>query len=148
MEGSSVKRRDLLNKIALGAATLSLSRPLLAKGEAPVAASASPLLDAILACQKEALRCQAHCLKLFEAKDTMMASCYSKLTDLLALNEAGLTLFARDSELGKDFAAVLKKSADTCAAECGKHASHHEVCASCEKACIALSKAITTRFAA
>lgn len=138
-------RREAFSQLAAGAAGLALSSTLLAKAETNT--TASPLLDAAWACQKSALNCQKHCIELFEAKDTSMLACFKKLNDLIALNEAGMELFAHHSPLAKEFAGVLQKASDSCALECGKHAKHHEVCASCQKACEALSKALKTEFA-
>ncbi len=142
-----MQRRDAIQQLALGLTGLALSSKLSAQAEVAKAPSGKSLLDALSQCQVDAVRCQAHCVKLLEGKDTSIMGCFTKVSDLIDLNHAALSLVSRDSPAAKDLAAVLKKSADACAQECSKHAKHHELCAACEKACVALVKSIAATYA-
>jgi hypothetical protein len=138
-------RRQLITQATMVSSTLAFSSQLLARGEAKD--SPGSLLDQISQCQLEAYRCQAHCLSLLEKKDTGIVACLLTVNDLIDLNQAALGIFSRNSATAKDFALVLRKASDLCGEECKKHAKHHETCAACEKACIALSKAIAAAYA-
>ncbi len=93
------------------------------------------LAEAASACVLAGRTCLTHCIALLAQGDTSMAGCARTVREMLAICSATAELATTDSGLLVALASVCADACRACAEACAPHAAHHEVCASCERAC-------------
>ena len=119
--GVDLGRRVFVVGAAVAAAAATLA-PIAAAAEAPEAGSTEQLAVLASACVQRGEECASHCLAMFSAGDTTLASCARSVHEMIPVCEA-------------------------CEKECRKHAKDHVVCAKCGDACKDLAAALRKRTA-
>jgi Cys-rich four helix bundle protein (predicted Tat secretion target) len=106
------------------------------------AATASPVTAPMKRVAQTAARCMVagetcleHCLRDLSSGSTMMSDCARQVQQMLAICRSMSSLAAMGSGYAPEMAALCKKACVNCAAECKKHAGHHDECKACYEAC-------------
>ena len=90
-------------------------------------------LEACVECLVACEMCSAACLEEDDVK--MMAACIRLDRDCAEACAAAVRVMARGGPLAKEFCRLCAEACDRCAAECEKHAQHHDHCRICAEAC-------------
>lgn len=91
------------------------------------------VIDALNKCITECNHCATACLD--EEKVQMLTKCIKLDIDCAQICSLTVALLARGSEHGKHLMKECEEVCNACAAECEKHADHHEHCKKCAEAC-------------
>ncbi|TGJ99386.1 four-helix bundle copper-binding protein [Leptospira semungkisensis] len=79
--------------------------------------------------------CINMCVDVLSEGHTEMADCLRSVEETTALCEAFVTLSSLHSVGTKKLASLCLESCERCAAQCDKHADHHQECKDCAEAC-------------
>ena len=146
-------RRSLLSGGALLAAATMVTEAF-AADEEPHAHhhhdAPSPAVSLALAasdCIQKGEACIAHCLVLLGDGDKEVATCAQSVSQTTAICAALQRAANADSKYLPRLAALAKDACRDCAAECKKHADHHQQCKDCMESCEACARECE-RFAA
>ncbi|MBF0294723.1 MAG: Csp1 family four helix bundle copper storage protein [Magnetococcales bacterium] len=140
-----VNRRQLLTAGATAALVATIAGDLFAaedhSGHAKHGDQHRSVVAAARECETEAINCLSHCLMQFQAGDTSLAACATRVVELIPLSHALAQLASMNSPLLAKLAAVCVEACKTCETECRKHAEKHAACKACADACAACIKA-------
>jgi Cys-rich four helix bundle protein (predicted Tat secretion target) len=109
--------------------------------------SGDELAGLAAACVERGEECLAHCLDMFAAGDTSLASCARSVHEMMPVCGALERLARLESTHLRSFSPVCAEVCEACEKECLKHAKEHEICASCAEACKKLAAALRKRSA-
>ncbi len=139
-------RRELLSGGAL-LAVASLMNTAFAADEDPHAhhhhdatSPAAALAAAASDCVQKGEACIAHCLVLLGDGDKDIAACAQSVVQTDAICAALQTAANANSKYLPKLAALAKEACRDCAAECKKHADHHQQCKDCMESCEACAR--------
>ncbi len=79
--------------------------------------------------------CINMCIDFLEQGHKEMADCLRSVEETTALCDTFIKLSTLKSPSTKKIAAICLDSCERCAAQCDKHADHHEECKECSDAC-------------
>jgi Cys-rich four helix bundle protein (predicted Tat secretion target) len=130
-------RRDLLVGAGLALAATAASRALADKPKPAPASGGAGLTAAAAHCEQAAQACLRHCLQMFGAGDTSMASCAKTVADLLPAVTALAAIAPGGSRHVGPLAKVVGEISKDCKAECDKHPTMAP-CKACGDSCAAL----------
>ncbi|TGL58317.1 four-helix bundle copper-binding protein [Leptospira sarikeiensis] len=101
--------------------------------KAPV--NAGSAIEAASACILKGRICINMCVDFLAEGHKEMADCLRTVEETTALCEAFVTISSLKSPATKKLASLCLESCERCAAQCDKHADHHEECKACSEAC-------------
>jgi Cys-rich four helix bundle protein (predicted Tat secretion target) len=110
--------------------------------QSPVSGPLAAVALATAHCVTSGETCLEHCIRLLSTGDTMMSGCARQVQQMLAICRSMSSLASMGSEYAAEMAALCKKACGACAAECEKHASHHDECKGCFESCQEALKAL------
>ena len=99
----------------------------------PSSAAYHECLEACVACLVACEMCSDACLDESDVK--MMVECIRLDRDCADACAAAVRAMARGGPLAKAFCRTCAEACDRCAAECERHAHHHDHCRLCAEAC-------------
>jgi|SRR5687768_6225157 len=99
-------------------------------------------IDALNNCATECNHCLTACLE--EQNVSMLVNCIKLDIDCAAICSFTASLLARNSAHGRHLLRECIEVCNACAAECEKHAHHHEHCKKCAEACRACAEACSS----
>ena len=91
------------------------------------------LIKVLQDCANECNHCTTACLD--EPNVKALINCIKLDIDCAEICRLTISLLARGSEHGKHLLKECAEVCDVCAAECEKHAHHHDHCKKCAEAC-------------
>ncbi len=116
--------------------------------EAPATAPRDPKLDTLVKaandCVQSGEACIRHCVDLLGKGDTSLHGCLQHVLETSAVCtalERVASYASSPSKTMRAFVAACAQYCRDCAAECKKHAEHHEPCKVCMEACERCAKA-------
>ncbi|MGJ4747077.1 four-helix bundle copper-binding protein [Leptospira sp. SA-E8] len=92
-------------------------------------------IEAASACILKGRICINMCVDMLAEGHKEMADCLKSVEETVALCDAFVVLSSLGSASTKKLASICLESCERCAAQCDKHADHHEECKSCGEAC-------------
>lgn len=141
MKTQNYNRRDILTASGVFAvAAVAASGPARAQsGHMHTMAGAmhknNDLTTAAMDCLRKGNECLAHCLMLFQAKDTTVADCAVQVNQMLPMCDALAKLAMADSKYLKQHAKLCIDVCTDCEKECRKHEKTHPECKACADSC-------------
>ena len=105
-----------------------------------MASPAASLAAAASDCVQKGEACISHCLVLLGDGDKDIAACAQSVTQTKAICAALQTAANANSKYLPKLAALAKEACRDCAAECKKHADHHQQCKDCMESCEACAR--------
>jgi len=101
---------------------------------------AAALADAARKCVVNGDACVSHCLALFVAGDTSVASCARNAYQMSAMCAALARLASANSPHLANMAKVCREVCLDCEKECRKHEKEHDTCKACADSCAACAE--------
>lgn len=92
-------------------------------------------IEASSACILKGRVCINMCVDMLAEGHKEMADCLRSVEETVALCDAFVVLSSLGSASTKKLASICLESCERCAAQCDKHADHHEECKACSEAC-------------
>lgn len=128
-----MNRRDAIAAAAGAAIATSLSSNS-AEARPTKSTISQELAKCAIECSAAGEACLQHCMGMLK-KNTAMAECADKVTQMLAVCQATVRLANANSPHLKSMAALCAAVCADCEKACRAHAKHHSACRQCADAC-------------